>query len=169
MGDDKVKTFQEEFPYIFDGTDSLINARLKKQESEMDGLIDRKLREREFAKALNDAYPGWQQTWRTPEFQAFLNRVEKDALLEQPNYFFIEKAFRDLDSETMLRFFKIFFSTKSKTQTPSTSSGRAMSSEQARRELRELAMEKSRGLWRGREKEYSVKERDLWRAIDGNR
>ncbi len=170
MGDDKAKTFQEEFPDIASGVEVMIDDRFKEKskgrEDEVDWLIDAKLKQREFYKALKDAFPGWQQTWKTPEFQAFLQQVEEDSLSGYPNYVFIEDAFKRLDSEAAIRLFKIFFEGGRKGLT--RSSGPAMTVGQARKALKDLATAKAKGEWTGREKEYGEKEAALWRIIDGD-
>ncbi len=171
--DDRIEYFKREYPEIFDGVDKVVDAKveatLKEREVNTDQLIERKLREREFVKALNDAYPHWQQTWRMPEFQAFLQ--EEHELTGLPKYRFIEGHFRRLDSQAAIKFFNAFFSRGSESRASSfdeAGSSRTMSIDQARRELKELGIEKSRGLWKGRDAEFRQKVAALWKAIDQN-
>lgn len=165
MEDDKIKVFQEDFPDVFDGANALIDSKI---DSKVEARVEAKLREREFAKALNDAFPGWQQTWKTPAFQTFLNDVdiELGGLLGEQNYFVVKRAFESLESERAIRFFRIFFERGRKSPS-SGPSGRAMSVEEARKRLKDLGSEKARGLWRNREKEYTAESDRLVRIITG--
>jgi hypothetical protein len=164
--DDKIKFFEEEFPDIFSGTNALIEDKLKKREVDTDALIEAKLKKRDFDKALNDAYPNWKQIWHTPKFQAFLS--EEADITGVERYAFINDAFQRLDSEVAIRFLRIFFEEKTKRKDLTQSPGRAMTVEQARKALKDLAGEKSRGLWKGREKAYQEKSDSLYKIIIGS-
>ena len=152
---------------IADLVDSTVEAILKEEsqrrEDGVDWLIDAKLREREFLKALNDAYPDWQTTWKTPEFQAFLRQVEEDSISQYPNHIFVMDAFKRFDAPAVIRFFKIFSGGKDSAR----SSRPAMSREQAKKELLKLADAKKRGLWNGREAEYTKRSDALMKVIMG--
>lgn len=176
MDDDKVKTFQEEFPEIFDGVTGVVEAKLsvreKEQEASIDRLVDTKLRQREFLKSLEAVYPDWRTTWKTEAFQNFLREVEPDSIAGLTNYAFIESDFKNFNSQGAISFFRAFFERQKKR--PSSSgddqSGSSFAQiEKARRELARLRDEKSRGRWAGpaREKEWRERIDALIKIISG--
>lgn len=152
------------------GDEDFIDAALT---NEINSLIDQKLdrreqesKKREFDRTLDQNIPGWRETWHTPAFQEFLSRTEDDALLD--NYTCVRAAFDRFDSNTVIKFFKLF----DRKQKASASSGRHgqpsfAEVERARRHLAKLRDEKGKGLWRGREKEWVEKTNALIKTIQG--
>ncbi len=137
----------------------IVDERARNRASEVSMKVDKD----QFDKDLHDTYPDWQQIWHTPEFQAFL--AEEDGISGFKRYDVISSAFQRCDSRTIIRAFDAF-SGRSKTRS-SQSGTRTMSVMEARKALKDLAIGKARGEWKGREKEYSAKEKELWAVIDG--
>jgi hypothetical protein len=146
--------------------DRVIDSKI---EDKLDAL-ETKLKAEQFLKSLEAAYPGWRTTWLTSQFQGFLREVPEDAVSGQPNHVFVEDAFRRLDAEAAMRFFKIFFEGRPRrksVRTPGTFDPSSMSREQAKRELVKLADAKKKGLWDGREAEYQKRSDALTKVIMG--
>jgi len=141
----------------------LAEERARQNISEVATRVDKD----QFEKDLRDAYPNWKEIWRTPEFQAFL--AEVDGISGFERYDVIDSAFQRFDSRTVIKAFNVFFGrSRTSPNQASSSRSRTISIEEARKQLHELGKEKSRGLWKGREKEYAEKERALWKIIDGD-
>lgn len=139
----------------------LVEERTNRNISEVATKFDRE----QFDKDLRDVYPNWREIWPTPEFQAFL--AEVDGISGFERYDVINGAFQRFDSKTVIRAFNVFFGRSGTSSSQASSSSRTMSVAEARRQLKQLGEEKSRGFWNGREAEYRKKEAALWKAIDG--